>query len=126
MRHLRTDVGPDGLEVSYYYHEANEALVVKHRFDHEPVLERNAALRHEAQIGNGGYSPTRDWRRAASIPPSVILKWRQMGIDIYREEDWPRIAAMLDSPEYAHLRTAPGRISRRTPREYLQARRRNR
>ena len=120
---LRRTVSDSGLEVSYFYDELEDRLIIKHRFDHEPVLEQNARLRAEADAGSKGYTPSREMRRAASIPEDVIILWRLMGIDIYRDEDWPKIAAMLDSPEWAHLRTAPGKLSRRPLREYPLARR---
>lgn len=126
MDHIRTTVSESGLEVGYFYDEIADRLVIKHRFDHEPVLDENARLRHEAQTGAKGYSPSRDLRRAASIPEDVVMIWRQMGVDIFKDEDWPKVAALLDSPEWAHLRTAPGRLSKRPLREYPLARRRNR
>lgn len=126
MEHIRTTVGLGGLEVSYFYDEIGDRLVVRHRMDHEPVLEANKAAMADSLAGNRGYTPSREMRWAARIPEDVVMIWRQMGIDVFNDDHWPRIAAMLDSPEWAHLRTAPGKLSRRPHREFLQARRRSR
>lgn len=127
----------DGLEplpghprVSFYYDEtapAAQRFVIAHTWDHEPELEAAKVLRREAEEGAKGYSPSRELRRVASISPGLALKWlTEEGIDIHKAEHWPAIAAKLDSPEYLHIRTAPGRVSRRPHREFVQARRRNR
>lgn len=65
---------------------------------------------------NDGYSDSRDIRRAASIPLIIIYKWQT-------EEGWNALDAgsdpdvakklmqKLNDPDYAFLRTAPGRLS---------------
>jgi hypothetical protein len=81
------------------------------------VLEANKAL----YSLNDGYSPSREWKRAASIPMAVIEKWKsELGVDFFNPNDRPRVYALLDSHEYLYLRTAPGRLSRGPHREYLQ------
>jgi hypothetical protein len=79
--------------------------------DVAPILERNKQM----ATHNDGYSPSRELRRVASIPYVVGHKW-------LNEEGWwfmdadkdpevaKKLAAKLNSSEYAHLRTAPGRI----------------
>lgn len=53
-------------------------------------------------------------RLMASIPPEIIHKWLvEEGLNIFRKEDWAKIAAKLDSNEYRHLRVNTGRIGRR-------------
>lgn len=81
--------------------------------DVEPLILANRA---DFNSGHDGYSPSRDIQRVASIPLVVVEKWMKAGINIFDEDDWPKIARLLDSPEYAYLRTAPGRISRRRER----------
>lgn len=79
--------------------------------DVTPILEDNKRLLN----ANDGYSDSRELRRAARIPYAIGLKW-------LNEEGWwfmnashdpdvaRKLAAKLNSSEYAHLRTAPGRI----------------
>ena len=75
--------------------------------DVAPILERNK----QAKNHNDGYTPSREMRRVASIPYGVGLKW-------YNEEGWwfedpdnaDRLMAKLNSSDWAHLRTADGRL----------------
>ncbi len=75
--------------------------------DAEPILESNKA----AATHNDGYAPSRELRRAASIPLIVILKW-------LNEEGWfaldpacaDKLKEKLNSSDYRYLRTAPGRL----------------
>lgn len=75
--------------------------------DTTAILDRNkASLTH-----NDGYSESRELRRVASVPYIIALKW-------LNEEGWwmfdpacaDKLAAKLNSSEYAHLRTAEGRV----------------
>lgn len=84
--------------------------------DVEPLLEANKALFNSGD----GYSPSREWRRAASIPMALIEKWlNEMGVNVFNQDHLPKVLELLDSSEYLFLRTAPGRLSRK-PRRFLQ------
>ena len=75
------------------------------------------ANRDERLYGN--HSRHEEWgRKVASIPLNVVGDLYKHGINILSNEDWPKIAAKLDSPEWEAWRTAPGKISRRAYREY--------
>ena len=75
------------------------------------IFERNRQLAN----WNDGYSPTRELRRVATIPAVIGLKW-------LNEEGWwfqhaahdpdvaRKLAQKLNDPDYAYLRTAPGRV----------------
>jgi hypothetical protein len=79
--------------------------------DVAPMLERNKQM----AAHNDGYSPSRELRRVASIPYVVGIKW-------LNEEGWwfmdadkdpdvaKKLAAKLNSSDYAYLRTAEGRV----------------
>lgn len=79
--------------------------------DVAPVLEANKRM----ATANDGYSESRELRRVASIPYGIGLQW-------YNEEGWwfmdadkdpdvaRKLAAKLNSSDYAFLRTAPGRV----------------
>ena len=109
-----------GIFEKMLFSESEEKLVVKREADVEPVLEQNKRMLRDAETGNGGYSPTRELRRVAQIPNILIEKWMiEEGLDVFKREHWPRVAKKLDDPAYAHLRTAPGRVSKRPYREYL-------
>lgn len=73
----------------------------------DAIIEQNKAM----LTHNDGYSPSRELRRVASIPYILGLKW-------LNEEGWwfmdpanaDKLAAKLNSSDYADLRTAPGRV----------------
>lgn len=82
-------------------------LTVIRGADVEPILEHNKAL----HALNDGYSPSREWRRAASIPLAVVEKWKnELGVDLFNPDHRPAVRRLLNSNEYAFLRTAPGRL----------------
>ncbi len=85
------------------------AVVFRQRQDVGPILERAKAIaRH-----NDGWSPTRELRRAATIPAGVRLKWIvEEGWDCFSSDpDCQRkLCEKLDSLEYAHLRTGEFRL----------------
>lgn len=72
------------------------------------VLERNKALANE----NNGWNATRDMRRVATIPMILLQKWQaEEGWDPWDPANGDRLARKLNDPDYAYLRTAPGRVA---------------
>lgn len=86
---------------------ADGDIVDRSSQDVEAILDQNKAM----ATHNDGYSPTRELRRAASIPLTLIYKWQN-------EEGWnaldpacaDKLKQKLNSSEYLYLRTAPGRL----------------
>lgn len=106
-RHLfRSSAGVD----HWMIHDGNETRFAATQ-DVAPMLEQNKQM----ATANDGYTPSRDIRRVASIPYGVGLQW-------LNEEGWwfmdaghdpdvaKKLAAKLNSSEYAFLRTAPGQV----------------
>jgi hypothetical protein len=92
---------------TFRYDDAEDRAIVKTSVDVEPVIDRNKQL----YTAGDGYTPDRTMRRAASIPMSVVLEWRQkFGVDVFKKEHWPAVRRLLNSNEYLYLRTAPGRL----------------
>lgn len=90
----------------YMIQEGQETRFVAEA-DVAPVLERNKQM----LTHNDGYSPTREMRRVASIPYAVGLKWlNEEGWWFENPEHHDRLVKKLNDPEWAHLRTAEGRI----------------
>jgi hypothetical protein len=76
--------------------------------DTGPYLDQNKAMANE----NDGYSPSRDLRRVARIPYIVQQLWlNEEGWDAFDPAHADKLAAKLNSSEWAHLRTAPGRVA---------------
>lgn len=72
--------------------------------DVEPILNANAALRND---GTGGWNRDKSWRRAASIPNSVMMQFTQeLGHYPSTKKDWAYIRRKLNDIDYRNLRTA--------------------
>lgn len=95
IQHFRR-VNDDG-SVSYAAHQ-----------DLEPILDRNKAMANH----NDGWAKGKEMRRVASIPLMLVLKWKaEEGWDAFNPDHADKLAQKLNDPDYAHLRTAPGRVA---------------
>lgn len=75
--------------------------------DIDGVLDQNKAM----ATHNDGYTPSRDLRRAASIPLTLLYKWQaEEGWDPFHPSNADKLKAKLNSNEFLYLRTAPGRL----------------
>ena len=61
-------------------------------------------------------------KHVARIPLNVVAELSLQGINIMDSNDWPKVAAKLDSSEWKAWRTSEGTISKRPYREYLTTR----
>lgn len=76
--------------------------------DVEPILDRNKAM----ATHNDGYTADRSMRRVATIPFIVQQMWlNDEGWDAFDPDNVDKLAQKLNSSEWAHLRTAPGRVA---------------
>lgn len=75
--------------------------------DPTPILEQNKAM----ATHNDGYSASRDFRRVASIPSGLMKHWVEVeGWNPYDPNNAAKVASVLNSNEFAMLRTAPGQL----------------
>ena len=87
--------------------DSDGSLIVHREADVEPLLEANKAL----YVSGDGYTPSREMRRAASIPLAIVEKWKnELGVDVLNPDHLPAVRRLLNSNEYLYLRTAPGRL----------------
>lgn len=96
-------------DVAHWWEDNGDGTATIHSTqDLAPILDRNKAMANH----NDGYSPSRELRRVASIPAGVRLKiMAEQGWDPWRPDLYPeKMAALLNDPDWRHLRTAPGRI----------------
>jgi hypothetical protein len=109
MSRRRIDVDPlTGVATYHHYDPLTDETVLESVQDVAPIVERNKALQN---ADDKGWSPSRELRRAATIPDIVILKWRnELGVDVLNPDHWPAVKRLLNDPEWRHLRTAPGTI----------------
>lgn len=95
-----------GVNYTWEDHDDGSYVIQGHQ-DVEPRLDINKAM----ATHNDGYTPSRDMRRVASIPLSLIAMWKQAeGWDALDPDHADKLKAKLNDSEWLWLRTAPGRI----------------
>lgn len=68
--------------------------------DLKPLLDYNKALANEE------LNKKSELWRAAKIPPVVIIEWKtKFGVDVWDKNHWPAVKRLLNSSDYAYLRT---------------------
>lgn len=94
--------------------EEDDKLVVRQTVPKEVL---NKYLDHNRNEQN--YIPQKSYRselrkknmwKVASIPNIVVEQWKKEGIDLFKDEDWPKVKAKLNDPEFKWLRTSPGKV----------------
>jgi hypothetical protein len=86
-------------------------LVITATQDVEPILDYAKAARSD---GTRGYTPSRDMRRVAVIPLVIAEKWKnELGVDVFNKDHQRKVAALLNDPDWAYLRTCDGRVGGR-------------
>jgi hypothetical protein len=91
----------------YWKDEQDGSATIISCADVGAALERNKAMANH----NDGYTPSRELRRVAFIPAIIAYKWlSEEGWNVYDPEHSDRLARKLNDPDYAFLRTAPGRV----------------
>lgn len=98
------DIDPlSGAVETFEWDEAEGRAIIKRVEDVEPIIEANK----REQTSSDGYTASRDMRKAASIPMGVVLLWReQYGVDVFDQNHWPAVKRLLNSNEWAYLRSA--------------------
>ena len=90
-----------------HHDETADKFSIQTTADVEPIIEANKA----AKTSGDGYSPSRELKRIASIPPSVQLLWiERYGVDPLKKGNERLLKRLLNDPEWAHLRTSGGRV----------------
>lgn len=79
-------------------------LIVCRSQDVSKYLDRN---RRECNDFQARRNTTR--RKVAEIPLIVVEKWLKMGVNIFDKNDNRKVQQLLNSNEYAYLRTSPGK-----------------
>lgn len=88
------------IERKLHYNEDGDRLIIESIQDVEPVLNRNRELQKDKSKTRG-----KEMWWVASIPNIVIEQWMKEGINIFKKEDWPKVKARLNDPNYRYLRT---------------------
>lgn len=97
-----------GIAEYHHYDPSADRTVIETVQDVAPIIELNKARQNS---DDGGWSISRELRRAATIPDIIILKWRnELGIDVFNRDHWPAVKRLLNSSEWRYLRSAPGHL----------------
>lgn len=88
----------------------NDGLIlIEYEQDVEPALEWARQLRNLDDRGYG--TASRELRRVAFVPNIVITKWlAEEGLNIFDPDHEARYRKKLNDPDWAYLRTGPGRV----------------
>ena len=112
MKSVIDDGAHDGIVEEFIYDQA--AGKNEHRFAIKRTADVSGALAENARarLNSDGYSKTRDMRRVASIPDIIRFQWiEKFGVDPCAKGNEKLLWRLLNSNEYAHLRT-DGKSSR--------------
>lgn len=90
--------------------DGREKIVIHQVQDVSEIKKINDMTRIANGSGTSSFWKQRQWVKIASIPNVVIDQWAQQGIHFADPNDWPKIKQMLNSSDWLHLRTAPGRF----------------
>jgi len=90
--------------IDTYLHLDGTRLIIENRFDAQPILEANKITSAD---GTGGWSPSRNMRKIASVPYTLLAEWAAEGITI--QSDRKEFLRRLSDPDLRGFRTDGGR-----------------
>lgn len=97
------DYNPLTGESTFIQTDGDQMRVV-HEQDVRGILDANKRLANEASVTRDGIK--NDLLHYASIPNSLIIKWKQeLGVDVFDKNDRKKVFSLLNSPEYKYLKT---------------------
>ena len=117
MKRLLDYDADTGIQTWHDYDHHTKQTVIAEVQDVAPVLEANIVARNQGNGGAKGLNEVaqrgikNNWWHAASVPNSVILKWKkELGVDIYNKDHLPAVKKLLNDRDWAYLRTGTGRV----------------
>lgn len=100
----------NGMEVRFIP-QPDGTFLIEHFQDVEADLDHNKALMgmddpHERRKAQGSTAV-----HAAHIPDIIVVKWlNEDGLNVFDPDHAPRLRKKLNDPDWAYLRTTPGRL----------------
>lgn len=89
-----------GLKTWWSTPDEGDTWNLRYEQDTAPVLDANKSQQTD------GFDRRKDMWHAARIPASVLIEWiTKYGIDLYNPSHKQGVRRLLNSNEYAHLRT---------------------
>ena len=111
MTKVRATEWHEGVKTRYIQ-ESDGKLTINNQQNINPLLERNKRL----YTANSGYTPSRDFKRVASVPPIILEIWTK---EYNGSRNWfalPKeiqnkiLRTKLNSSEFRYFRTAEGKL----------------
>lgn len=99
---MKRNLSNNGVVTTDFHYHADDTFTINSYQDVEPVLDQNKRL----QNLNDGYSPSREFRRLASIPLVVWQQWQKEGMPRFGYERKAWIRKKLADPDWQWLRTS--------------------
>ena len=97
----------DGITETLLFDNEGQAAI-RRTADIEPEILANKQLQIEDYTG---MAPDKSMKHIASIPRVLAEKWRvELGIDVFNEDHWPAVKALLNDPDNRFVRTGLGRV----------------
>jgi hypothetical protein len=89
--------------IDTWLHLDDDRLIIQNVFDAGPILEANKI---DSNDGTGGWTPSRQMRRVASVPLALLHLWDSMGIS--PKKDRKEFLRRLNDSELRGFRTDGG------------------
>ena len=111
MTKVRSTEWDQGVKTRYIQ-ESYGKLTINNQQNINPLLERNKKL----YTANSGYTPSRDFKRIASIPPIMLEIWTKEHngsrnwFALPKETQNKILKTKLNSSEFRYFRTAEGKL----------------
>ena len=111
MTKVRATEWNEGVKTRYIQ-ESDGKLTINNQQNINPLLERNKKL----YTANSGYTPSKDFKRIASVPPIILEIWTK---EYNGSRNWfalPKdtqnkiLKTKLNSSEFRYFRTAEGKL----------------
>ena len=111
MTRVRATEWNEGVKTRYIQ-ESDGKLTINNQQNINPLLERNKKL----YTANSGYTPSKDFKRIASVPPIILEIWTKEyngsrnWFALPKETQNKILKTKLNSSEFRYFRTAEGKL----------------
>lgn len=97
----------NGVAESLHFDDAEDTFTIRREHDAQAIIDANKAWQADA----AGWSPSRELRRIASIPPLVVEVWKQTyGVDPTKPAHHDLLRRLLNDPDNRFLRVSEGGV----------------
>jgi hypothetical protein len=106
-----------GMKTFHTYDHHSKETTIESVQDAAPYLEFNKGIQNMepgGAMGLNGRSKRqikKGWWHVASVPIGVQYHWLKVyGVDMHNQDHQVRVKKLLNDPDWAYLRTNPGRV----------------